>query len=191
MVVRAGVRTAVHFLRMVSDIRKQTMKYVVEFPSGEISIFGTGPAAFRRFEKTPGSNLFKLASGDLAVECFISMQKGWGAPSEPIHEAVQLEFDCEPNGDLLFRLSHYQPVVVQSPTLLNRINDQLPNDEERSFAKKTRKPKELRKESSIRIRVTEEQKAALTRVATLKGLGVSSWMLSVALREAQPERTVT
>lgn len=52
-------------------------------------------------------------------------------------------------------------------------------------AKKTRKPKALRKEDSIRIRVTAEQKEVLTEAATKAGLGVSSWLLTLGLREVQ------
>jgi uncharacterized protein (DUF1778 family) len=55
--------------------------------------------------------------------------------------------------------------------------------------KKTRKPKALRKEDSIRIRVTEAQKEALTEAATKAGLGVSSWLLMLGLREAQRSET--
>jgi uncharacterized protein (DUF1778 family) len=51
--------------------------------------------------------------------------------------------------------------------------------------KKRRKPKAQRKEDSIRVRVTDGQKKALTEAAESAGLGVSSWVLSVALREAQ------
>ena len=50
-------------------------------------------------------------------------------------------------------------------------------------AKKRRKA--VRKEKGILIRVTEAQKEALTEAAQRAGLGVSSWMLSVALREIQ------
>lgn len=50
---------------------------------------------------------------------------------------------------------------------------------------KRRKPRVLRKEESIRIRVTTEQKEALTEAATRAGLGVSSWLLTLGLREAQ------
>lgn len=50
--------------------------------------------------------------------------------------------------------------------------------------KKRRKPKAQRKEDSIRIRVTEAQKETLTAAATQAGIGVSSWMLSVCMREA-------
>jgi uncharacterized protein (DUF1778 family) len=52
-------------------------------------------------------------------------------------------------------------------------------------AKKRRKPKALRKEDSIRIRVSDAQKKALTDAATRAGLGVSSWLLMLGLREAQ------
>lgn len=50
---------------------------------------------------------------------------------------------------------------------------------------KRRKPKALRKEESIRIRVTAEQKAALEEAAKRAGIGVSSWLLTLGLREAQ------
>jgi len=45
--------------------------------------------------------------------------------------------------------------------------------------------KAVRKDKGILIRVTEAQKAALAEAAEKAGLGVSSWMLSVALREIQ------
>ncbi|HEY3817057.1 MAG TPA: hypothetical protein VGL81_07800 [Polyangiaceae bacterium] len=50
---------------------------------------------------------------------------------------------------------------------------------------KRRKPKAQRKEDQIRIRVTDAQKKILTDAATRSGLGVSSWLLSLGLREAQ------
>ena len=50
--------------------------------------------------------------------------------------------------------------------------------------KKRRKPKALRKEESIRVRVTDAQKKTLTDAATRAGLGVSSWLLTIGLREA-------
>jgi uncharacterized protein (DUF1778 family) len=50
---------------------------------------------------------------------------------------------------------------------------------------KRRKPKAQRKEADIRIRVTEAQKKTLVSAATAAGLGVSSWLLSLGLREAQ------
>jgi uncharacterized protein (DUF1778 family) len=50
---------------------------------------------------------------------------------------------------------------------------------------KHRKPKRERKEDRIIIRVTEEQKATLAQAATKTGLGVSPWLLSLGLKEAQ------
>jgi len=49
---------------------------------------------------------------------------------------------------------------------------------------KRRKQKGDRKEDSLRIRVTGDQKEALTKAATKAGLDVSGWVRSVALREA-------
>lgn len=43
----------------------------------------------------------------------------------------------------------------------------------------------MRKENSIHIRVTDDQKALLTKAADRVGLGISGWVLSVALREAK------
>jgi uncharacterized protein (DUF1778 family) len=45
--------------------------------------------------------------------------------------------------------------------------------------------KAVRKEESVHIRVTAEQKATLAEAAGKAGLGLSSWMLMVSLREAQ------
>lgn len=45
--------------------------------------------------------------------------------------------------------------------------------------------KDIRKEDQIRIRLTEDQKVVLTDAATRAGLGVSSWLLSLGLREAR------
>ena len=45
--------------------------------------------------------------------------------------------------------------------------------------------KAVRKDKGILIRVTEAQKAVLAETAEKAGLGLSSWMLSVALREVQ------
>ncbi len=50
--------------------------------------------------------------------------------------------------------------------------------------RRVKRRKEVRKDQDIRIRVTEEQKQTLTDAATRAGLGVSSWMLTVGLREA-------
>jgi uncharacterized protein (DUF1778 family) len=49
---------------------------------------------------------------------------------------------------------------------------------------KRRKGKAERKEDSVRIRLTAEQKETLTRAAAKAGLDVSGWMRSIALREA-------
>jgi uncharacterized protein (DUF1778 family) len=43
--------------------------------------------------------------------------------------------------------------------------------------------KTVRKDKGILIRVTVAQKEVLAKAADEAGLGVSSWMLSVALRE--------
>jgi uncharacterized protein (DUF1778 family) len=51
-------------------------------------------------------------------------------------------------------------------------------------ARRVKRRKEVRKEDSIRIRVTADQKQTLVDAATRAGLGVSSWMLTVSLREA-------
>lgn len=53
------------------------------------------------------------------------------------------------------------------------------------MAVKRRKPKAARKEDSIRIRVTEEQKEVLTDAAAGEGLGVSSWLLMLGLKAAR------
>ena len=45
--------------------------------------------------------------------------------------------------------------------------------------------KAVRKEEHINIRLTAEQKDELTAAATHAGLGVSPWMLALALREAR------
>lgn len=49
---------------------------------------------------------------------------------------------------------------------------------------KRRKPKSERKEATILIRLTDGQKATLTQAAKKTGLGLSGWVLSLALREA-------
>lgn len=51
--------------------------------------------------------------------------------------------------------------------------------------KKPTKRRAARKSKGILIRVTEQQKRVLTETAKETGLGLSSWMLSVALRAAQ------
>jgi uncharacterized protein (DUF1778 family) len=50
--------------------------------------------------------------------------------------------------------------------------------------RRIKRRKEVRKDQDIRIRVTADQKQTLTDAATRAGLGVSSWMLMLALREA-------
>lgn len=50
----------------------------------------------------------------------------------------------------------------------------------------TKKPRKVgRKDKGILIRVSAAQKRVLAKTAKSTGLGLSSWMLSVALREAQ------
>lgn len=53
------------------------------------------------------------------------------------------------------------------------------------MAAKAKRGKVVRKEENINIRVTAEQKAELAQAATHAGISVSSWMLTVALREAR------
>lgn len=48
---------------------------------------------------------------------------------------------------------------------------------------KRRKPKDERKETSIRIRVTFEQKATMDEFARKAGLDTSGWMRFLAMRE--------
>ena len=52
-----------------------------------------------------------------------------------------------------------------------------------------RKPKALRKEDSIRIRVSTEQKKTLTAAAERAGLDVSSWLRALGMREAGTKST--
>jgi hypothetical protein len=56
----------------------------------------------------------------------------------------------------------------------------------RGMATKRRKKvrKEVRKDLSIQIRVTSEQKKSLNEAATKLGLGLSGWMLSTCLQAA-------
>lgn len=49
---------------------------------------------------------------------------------------------------------------------------------------KRRKPKAQRKEETVRIRVTVEQKRTLSAAADRAGLDVSSWLRALGLREA-------
>lgn len=50
-----------------------------------------------------------------------------------------------------------------------------------------KRPKHARKSENINVRVTAEQKAELMAAAERAGIGVSSWMLLLALREARKE----
>lgn len=50
---------------------------------------------------------------------------------------------------------------------------------------KRRKLRVERKEQSIRIRLTDEQKATMTDAASAAGLDLSGWIRFLALREAQ------
>lgn len=47
-----------------------------------------------------------------------------------------------------------------------------------------KRKKKVRKESSIQIRATDEQKASLNEAATALGLTLSGWMLSTCLQAA-------
>jgi uncharacterized protein (DUF1778 family) len=49
---------------------------------------------------------------------------------------------------------------------------------------KRRKPKALRKDDMIRIRVTADQKRVLAEAAERAGLDVSAWLRVLGLREA-------
>lgn len=46
---------------------------------------------------------------------------------------------------------------------------------------KRRKPKAERKEETVQIRLTAEQKESLAHKAKARGLGLSSWLLSLGL----------
>lgn len=48
--------------------------------------------------------------------------------------------------------------------------------------------KKVRKERNIQIRVTDEQKEILAKAAERAGLGLSSWMLMLGLREASADK---
>lgn len=50
-----------------------------------------------------------------------------------------------------------------------------------------RKPKSERKDESILVRATTDQKATLTAAAKRAGLDLSSWLRSLGLREAALE----
>lgn len=48
-------------------------------------------------------------------------------------------------------------------------------------------PKRAQKSEHVNIRLTTEQKTLLAAAAERAGLGLSSWMLSLAIREARKE----
>lgn len=50
---------------------------------------------------------------------------------------------------------------------------------------KQRKPEELQKTESIRIRVSSADKATLERAARKDGVGLSTWLLILGLRAAR------
>jgi uncharacterized protein (DUF1778 family) len=50
---------------------------------------------------------------------------------------------------------------------------------------KRRKAKSLRKEETIRLRVTAQQKDVLIRAANVQGLEVSTWLRTLGLHEAK------
>ena len=54
---------------------------------------------------------------------------------------------------------------------------------------KRRKQKSDRKEATILIRLTDEQKSRLVNAAKKAGLGLSGWVRSLALKEAAHEET--
>lgn len=51
--------------------------------------------------------------------------------------------------------------------------------------KRRRKPKDARKETSVRVRVTEEEKAKLEAGAAKAHLDLSAWVRATMLREAE------
>ena len=55
---------------------------------------------------------------------------------------------------------------------------------EKAKEPKRRKPAELRKESQLHLRVTEDQKGAFERAAEREGLDVAAWARSVLLKAA-------
>jgi uncharacterized protein (DUF1778 family) len=51
--------------------------------------------------------------------------------------------------------------------------------------KKRRKSADVRKDAHVNLRITQAQKDELTAAATHAGLSVSSWLVSLGLREAR------
>jgi uncharacterized protein (DUF1778 family) len=56
-----------------------------------------------------------------------------------------------------------------------------------SMATRIKRRKATRKEELVPIRMTKEQKATLTAAAERRGLPVSTWLLSLGLREANED----
>jgi uncharacterized protein (DUF1778 family) len=54
---------------------------------------------------------------------------------------------------------------------------------------RVKRRKEVRKEDSIRIRVTAEQKEILNAAAARDGQGLSGWLLAAGLRAARSAST--
>lgn len=52
------------------------------------------------------------------------------------------------------------------------------------------KRRKVRKEETIRLRVTTDQKQTLTDAATRAGASLSTWLLSVGLRAAQERQSI-
>jgi len=83
---------------------------------------------------------------------------------------------------------------VMSPRLAVRDDLGAHRSDRRALAapggQRARPPKPRRKEDSIHIRLTSEQKLTLTEAAERAGLGVSSWLLAVGLRAAQERQGI-
>jgi uncharacterized protein (DUF1778 family) len=63
----------------------------------------------------------------------------------------------------------------------------------RTASTTTKRPKRrklVRKEDSIHIRLTADQKQTLTEAAERAGLGVSSWLLAIGLRAAEERQGI-
>lgn len=53
------------------------------------------------------------------------------------------------------------------------------------MVKKRRKAAEDRKDANVHVRLTAKQKDAIEALAGAQGLGVSAWLLMIALREVK------
>jgi uncharacterized protein (DUF1778 family) len=56
---------------------------------------------------------------------------------------------------------------------------------------KPKRRKAVRKDEVLQLRLTLEQKEALTKAASAEGLAVSSWLLSVGLKAARAVERAT